>query len=60
MPRSRNTATMVSGSQCVRTGSGFWKFCTIGMTRYAIMRSPAATTAMPTTDRANAHQYGRT
>ena len=60
MPRNTNTPTTASGSHACCAGSGFWKFLTIGMTSIAMIRSPAATTTMPTTAIANAHQYGRT
>ncbi len=60
MPRSTNTPTIASGSHLVLSGSGFWKLWTIGMTMYVMTASPAATTTMPTTASANAHQYGLT
>ena len=56
MPRSTNTPTMASGSHLVFCGSGFWKLWTIGTTMYVMIVSPAATTTMPTTAIANAHQ----
>jgi hypothetical protein len=59
-PRSRNTPTIASGSSFVLSGSGWWKLLINGMTRYAISRSPPATTTRPATAIANAHQYGRT
>ena len=60
IPRKRNTPITAIGSHCARTGSFDWNVWTIGIMSIAMMRSPAATTTMPTTASANAHQYGRT